>query len=104
MIQSDVLKVAHHGRGDSTTLDFPAAVVISAGEENPYDHPSPQLLERLRQSWRSHIAYGRQWRNSHPYGRKRIGSILFRWVLGALAQVNSPKVQPPQNQENAQQQ
>ncbi len=50
VIQSEALKVAHHGSDDSTTLDFPAAAVISAGEENPYDHPSPQLLERLRQA------------------------------------------------------
>jgi len=55
LIQSDVLKVAHHGSENSTTPDFPAAIrprlaVISAGEENPFDHPSPQLLERLRQA------------------------------------------------------
>ena len=55
VIQSDVLNVAHHGSEDSTTPDFPAAIrprlaVISAGEENPYAHPSPQLLERLRQA------------------------------------------------------
>jgi competence protein ComEC len=51
-LQSDILKVGHHGSKNSTTPDFLAAVqpslaVISAGEENPYGHPSPQLLERL---------------------------------------------------------
>jgi len=51
-LQADVLKVGHHGSKNSTTPDFLAAVkprvaIISAGEENPYGHPSPELLERL---------------------------------------------------------
>ena len=51
-LQADVLKVSHHGSKNSTTPDFLAAVrpqmaIISAGEENPYGHPSPVLLERL---------------------------------------------------------
>jgi beta-lactamase superfamily II metal-dependent hydrolase len=28
----------------------PQIAVISSGEENPYGHPSPELLERLEQS------------------------------------------------------
>jgi competence protein ComEC len=28
----------------------PQISIISAGEENPYGHPSPVLLERLKQS------------------------------------------------------
>jgi competence protein ComEC len=51
-LQADVLKIGHHGSKNSTTPDFLAAVkprvaIISAGEENPYGHPSPELLERL---------------------------------------------------------
>jgi competence protein ComEC len=51
-LQADVLKVGHHGSKNSTMPDFLAAVrprvaIISAGEENPYGHPSPELLERL---------------------------------------------------------
>src|SRR4029077_10262802 len=51
-LQADVLKVGNHGSENSTTPDFLAAVrpkiaIISAGEENPYGHPSPVLLERL---------------------------------------------------------
>ena len=51
-LQADVLKVSHHGSKNSTTPNFLAAVkpqmaIISAGEENPYGHPSPVLLERL---------------------------------------------------------
>lgn len=51
-LQADVLKVGHHGGKNSTMPDFLAAVrpqvaIISAGDENPYGHPSPELLARL---------------------------------------------------------
>ncbi len=51
-MQSDVLKIGHHGSKNSTTLEFLEAVqprvgIISSGEGNPYGHPSPELLERL---------------------------------------------------------
>ena len=51
-LSADVLKVGHHGSKNSTTPDFLAAVhpqfaIISAGIENPYGHPSPDLLQRL---------------------------------------------------------
>ena len=52
-MHSDVLKIGHHGSKNSTTPEFLAAVqpvlgIISAGEDNPYGHPSPELLERLQ--------------------------------------------------------
>jgi competence protein ComEC len=51
-LQADVLKVGHHGSKNSTTEEFleavhPRVAIISAGERNPYGHPSPELLERL---------------------------------------------------------
>ena len=51
-LRADVLKIGHHGSKNSTTEEFLTAVhphlaVISAGENNPYGHPSPELLERL---------------------------------------------------------
>jgi len=54
-LHADVLKVAHHGSKNSTVPEFLGAVaphvsIISAGEENPYGHPSPELLERLEES------------------------------------------------------
>ena len=51
-LQAEVLKVGHHGSKNSTMPDFLAAVrprvaIISAGEGNPYGHPSPELVKRL---------------------------------------------------------
>ncbi|HEY4711655.1 MAG TPA: ComEC/Rec2 family competence protein, partial [Dehalococcoidia bacterium] len=51
-LKSTVLKVAHHGSQTSTTSQFLAAVapevaVISVGEDNPFGHPSPEVMERL---------------------------------------------------------
>ena len=49
-----MLKVAHHGSETSTTPEFLAAVdpgvaVISVGEDDPYRHPSDEVMERLEQ-------------------------------------------------------
>ena len=51
----DILKIGHQGSKNSTTSEFLAAVrprvaVISSGEDNPYGHPSPELLGRLEQA------------------------------------------------------
>ncbi|MCX6724156.1 MAG: ComEC/Rec2 family competence protein [Candidatus Staskawiczbacteria bacterium] len=51
-LQSDVLKVAHHGSKYSTSDIFLAAVepkmaVISVGAKNTYGHPTPETLQRL---------------------------------------------------------
>jgi competence protein ComEC len=52
LLRANVLKVGHHGSKNSTMPGFLAAVhplvaVISDGEDNPYGHPNPELLERL---------------------------------------------------------
>ncbi|MGP3559741.1 DNA internalization-related competence protein ComEC/Rec2 [Geobacillus sp. BK01] len=61
-LRIDVLKVAHHGSETSTTAPFlrtvkPRAALISVGRFNRYGHPSPEVLERLKQqgviSWRT---------------------------------------------------
>jgi competence protein ComEC len=49
---AEVLKVAHHGSRSSTGAAFldlvhPAFAVISAGFENAFNTPHPELLERL---------------------------------------------------------
>lgn len=52
-LQSDVLKVGHHGSSSSTTEGFLQAVkpkyaVISCGVDNKYGHPHEQTMERLK--------------------------------------------------------
>lgn len=48
----DVLKVAHHGSDNASSLMMlhsasPSAAVISVGADNPYGHPAAALLQRL---------------------------------------------------------
>ncbi len=50
-LESQVLKVAHHGSKYSTSTEFiqavnPTYAVISVGE-NSYGHPSPETIQRL---------------------------------------------------------
>lgn len=51
-IEANVLKVSHHGSKYSTSEEFLRAVnakeaIISAGRNNTYGHPAPEVLERL---------------------------------------------------------
>ena len=53
-LTANVLKVAHHGSGGSSTGEFLAAVapdyaVISAGADNRFGHPDPAVLARLEE-------------------------------------------------------
>jgi competence protein ComEC len=48
-----VLKAPHHGSATSSSPPFiralnPAAVIFSAGRDNPYGHPAPIVVERYR--------------------------------------------------------
>ncbi len=52
-LRADVLKVAHHGSRTSSTETFleaasPRLALISVGVNNPYYHPSPDVVERLQ--------------------------------------------------------
>ena len=52
-LQSDVLKVGHHGGDDATSEAWleavqPKTAVISCGKNNDYGHPSPRTLARLQ--------------------------------------------------------
>jgi len=54
-LRADVLKVGHHGSKNSTTQAFlsevrPEIGIISVGEDNPYGHPSAELLSRLAEA------------------------------------------------------
>lgn len=51
--RTDVLKVAHHGSKTSTSDAFldslrPAFALVSAGKDNMFRHPHPDVLSRLR--------------------------------------------------------
>ncbi len=51
-LSCDVLKVAHHGSKNSTSVQWleklsPRTALISCGAKNRYGHPHPELLERL---------------------------------------------------------
>jgi competence protein ComEC len=51
-LTADVLKVAHHGSGGSSTPAFleavgPAYAVVSVGAGNRFGHPAPAVLDRL---------------------------------------------------------
>ena len=53
-LDSDVLKVAHHGSDSSSTAEFldavsPAAAVISVSADNRFGHPDGDVVERLRE-------------------------------------------------------
>lgn len=54
-LDSDFLKVAHHGSKTSTIEEFlkavsPLTAFIQVGEKNRYGHPVPEVLERLENS------------------------------------------------------
>ncbi len=51
-IDIEVLKVGHHGSRTSTTQELisdfkPELAVIQVGEKNRYNHPSPEVIQRL---------------------------------------------------------
>jgi competence protein ComEC len=51
-LHADVLKVGHHGSSTSSGEEFlaavhPAAAIISVGADNPYGHPSADILAAL---------------------------------------------------------
>jgi competence protein ComEC len=52
-INSDVLKVAHHGSKYSSVEEFikkvlPSVALIGVGADNSYGHPAPEVLDRLQ--------------------------------------------------------
>ena len=54
-LDSDLLKVGHHGSNSSSTHEFlehvsPEYAVISVGTKNRYDHPDKEIINRLENS------------------------------------------------------
>ena len=55
VLESDILKVAHHGSKTSTTEEFfklvnPKISLIGVGKNNLFGHPSSEVIERLEKS------------------------------------------------------
>ena len=51
-LRADVLKASHHGSRTSTTAEFlagvaPRSAAVSAGRDNRFGHPHPEVMERL---------------------------------------------------------
>jgi len=51
-LESEVLKLGHHGSKNSTTKEFlqmikPNFAIISAGEDNKFGHPHQEVLDKL---------------------------------------------------------
>lgn len=60
-LESDVLKAGHHGSRTSTGASWlsvvdPEIVVVSAGKDNSYGHPHPEVLERVTASGASVVS------------------------------------------------
>lgn len=60
--QSTVLKVPHHGSDTSTTQEFlwmtnPQLAVILVGTDNPFGHPSDEVMKRLKEKLSSENIY-----------------------------------------------
>jgi len=52
-LKANILKVGHHGSKYSTSQEFlnevkPEEAIISVGKNNRYGHPTPEVLERLK--------------------------------------------------------
>ncbi len=86
-LQSQVLKVGHHGSSTSTSQAFlsavtPAYAVISAGINNPYGHPTQQTLNILSSN------------NIITYGTYTYGTVIFSLNSGTPTSTPSPTHAP----------
>ncbi len=71
-VDSDVIKVGHHGSRTSSSEEFirsvaPVAAVISAGKDNHFGHPDDEIVERLE----SVIP------QSRVFVTSEVGSVIF---------------------------
>ncbi|CAH0347074.1 DNA internalization-related competence protein ComEC/Rec2 [Bacillus sp. CECT 9360] len=72
-LRADVLKAGHHGSKTSTSESFldrlqPRIAIISAGKENRYGHPHPEVMEALNE------------RRIHIYRTDKDGAVSYRFT------------------------
>ncbi|WP_059102681.1 DNA internalization-related competence protein ComEC/Rec2 [Shouchella shacheensis] len=84
----DVLKVGHHGSKTSTTEELmamlgPQIALISAGRNNRFNHPHPEVMERLSEANATVFQTG-----EHGDVRMTIknGNMDVRWALNSKKQ------------------
>lgn len=76
-LDADILKVGHHGSGNSSTDDFlkkvtPQVSVISCGKGNTYGHPHSDAVDRLLQS------------GSKVYRTDTVGTVIAKCYDGGF--------------------
>ena len=103
-LHADVLKVGHHGSKNSTMPEFLEAVhprfaVISAGENNPYGHPSPELLARLQNGGATILRTDRDGAVHILTDGSEIEIWCFLRCSGATGASNSTRSQPPDREQ-----
>jgi len=81
LLESEILKVAHHGSNTSTSDEFlghinPVIAVIPVALKNKFSHPSPKTLERLANH---HL---KVYRTSHT------GAVMFRIYPEYIEKIN----------------
>jgi len=108
ILGADVLKVGHHGSKNSTAPGFLAAVhprlaVISVGEDNPYGHPNPELLERLESAGVRTLRTDRDGAVHVLTDGKRLEISCFVACSEITAKAASAETQPPDRQKRSEQ-
>ena len=68
ILNSKVLKVAHHGSRTSSTKEFieavkPKIALIGVGEKNKFGHPNEEVINRFENLRYKNLSYRLQWRN-----------------------------------------
>ncbi len=79
-LESEILKIAHHGSSTSTSDDLlnqtrPVIAIVPVARKNKFRHPSPKTLARL------HERYVRVYRTSHT------GAIMLRIMPGYIEKI-----------------
>ena len=104
-LQADVLKVGHHGSKNSTMTEFlsavhPSIAIISAGENNPYGHPSPELLARLQSAGAKILRTDRNGAVQVLTDGKALETRCYLDCGENLSRTKSARSEPPDREQN----